>query len=364
MADEADMAEEAPLRRSRWRTAAQWTGIVLAGLVLLIVLVLVGINTDAGRRYVVDQINHLEMASGLDIDIGRIEGSLYGELTLHDLTLKDTRGTFFVAPVVELDWRPFAYLRNHIDIKSLEIPRARLMRLPALNPGDPNAPLLPDIDIDVGHLEVGRLRIDPAVTGRRHILTLSGGDRIADGRAQITADARTLSAEGMAGGDRLVLRLDAVPEENRFDVDARLQAPANGFVAGLAGLDRAEHRPARETPRRAAQRQQADQVAAIADRKDPDVGAGGKSVGQRRGETEALHRHRRRDLQPLPGMKQGRLVPEAGEGQHRRGRPHLAQVRARRGVRPGPGRRPLVANRNDLNAQSLPCVCPRESGGG
>ncbi|WP_431871526.1 translocation/assembly module TamB domain-containing protein [Allosphingosinicella sp.] len=230
-------AEEAPARRSRWRTAAKWAGIAVAALLLLVALAFVGINTDPGRRYVVRQINNLEMASGLDIDIGRIEGSVYGKLTIHDLTLKDPRGTFFVAPVAEVDWRPFAYFRNHIDIESLVVPRARLMRLPELRAGDPEAPLLPDIDIDVGRLQVGRLLVDPAVTGQRHLLTLGGQAKIADGRAQVTANARALTARGIAGGDRLALRLDAVPEQNRFDIEARLQAPGNGFVAGLAGLD-------------------------------------------------------------------------------------------------------------------------------
>src|SRR3546814_5850837 len=80
MAEEADMAaEEAPARRSRWRTAAKWAGIAVAALLLLVALAFVGINTDPGRRYVVRQINNLEMASGLDIDIGRIEGSVRSE---------------------------------------------------------------------------------------------------------------------------------------------------------------------------------------------------------------------------------------------------------------------------------------------
>ncbi|MFC7500382.1 translocation/assembly module TamB domain-containing protein [Enterovirga sp. GCM10030262] len=237
MAEEAVLDDaEPPARRSPWRTGAKWAGIVLAGLLALLALLYVGLNTDPGRRYVVRQINNLEMASGLEIGIGRIEGSLYGKLVLHDLTLGDRRGTFFTAPVAELDWRPFAYLRNHVDIRSLTLPQARLARLPELEPGDPNAPLLPDLDIDIGRLQVGRLLIEPAVTGRRHLLTLSGMAKIADGRAQVSADAEALTAPGMAGGDRLVLRLDAVPEADRFDLEARLQAPGDGFVAGLTGL--------------------------------------------------------------------------------------------------------------------------------
>ncbi|HEX8584875.1 MAG TPA: hypothetical protein VF680_10725, partial [Allosphingosinicella sp.] len=89
--------------RQRARTAAKWTGIGLIGLVVAILLFFVWLNSSLGHRFVVKQINQLETASGLDIDVGRIEGSLFGALTLHNLTLKDPKGTFFVAPRATLD---------------------------------------------------------------------------------------------------------------------------------------------------------------------------------------------------------------------------------------------------------------------
>jgi translocation and assembly module TamB len=230
------VATEMSRGRLRARAAAKWTGIGLIVLVLLLGAFFVWLNSDLGRRYVVRQINNLEMASGLDIDVGSIEGSVFGELTVKNLQLKDPKGLFFVAPEATMDWRPFAYFRNHIDIKRLEIPRARLMRLPELRAGDPNAPLLPDIDIDIGQLRVERILVDPAVTGYRHLLGLDGSARIADGRAQVALNAGAIDAPGFPGGDRLILRLDSVPEANRLDMGLRIDAPANGFIAGVAGL--------------------------------------------------------------------------------------------------------------------------------
>ena len=235
-----ETAAEAPEpRRSRHigRKVAMGLGALAALLLLLVAGTYFGLNTDYGRRLVVQQINDLEFASGLDIDVGRIEGNIYGDLVLHNLTLKDPKGVFFQAPRAELDYRPFAYFRNRVDIRSLVIPQARLGRLPELRPGDPNAPLLPDLDIDIGRLRVGRLLVEPPVTGRRHLLSLDGNARIADGRAQVALNAGAIAAPGIAGGDRLALTLDAVPADNRFDVEARVQGPANGFVAGLAGLN-------------------------------------------------------------------------------------------------------------------------------
>ena len=222
--------------RLRARAAARWTGIVLAGLVVLALLFLVWLNSDFGRRFVVKQINQMEMASGLDIRVGRIEGSLFGEMTLRDLSLADPKGRFFAASEAKMDWRPLAYFSNHIDIRSLDIPRARLWRLPVLRPGDPNAPLLPNVNVDIGHLKVGQIYVDPAVTGYRHLLNLDGTAKIASGRAQLGLAVNAVAAPGLPGGDRMVLRLDAVPARNRLDMGLKVDAPGNGFVAGLAGL--------------------------------------------------------------------------------------------------------------------------------
>ena len=62
-------------------------------------------STPAGHRFIVDKINAMKPrpASG---PVGRIEGSIFGRLTVHDLSLADPRGTFASAPRAELDYRP------------------------------------------------------------------------------------------------------------------------------------------------------------------------------------------------------------------------------------------------------------------
>ncbi|HEY0312439.1 MAG TPA: translocation/assembly module TamB domain-containing protein [Allosphingosinicella sp.] len=222
----------------RARTTAKWAGITVGTLLLLVLLFVVWLNSDFGRRFVVKQINGLEMASGLKINVGRIEGSLWGTLTVHDLTLADQKGRFFAASEAKMDWRPLAYFSNHVDIRSLSVPQARLWRLPQFKPTNtnPNAPLLPDINIDVGHFDVGRIYVDPAVTGYRHLVSLDGTAKIASGRAQVGLRANALAGPGLPGGDRIVLRLDAVPDRNRLDMGLAVDAPGNGFVAGLTHL--------------------------------------------------------------------------------------------------------------------------------
>ncbi|NJR77199.1 translocation/assembly module TamB domain-containing protein [Sphingomonas corticis] len=227
-------------RRPLWQRVLKWIGVALLGLVALLLVIVLGINTDPGRRFVADQIGGYTTASGLNIKVGRIDGSLYGTMRLSDVRVSDPKGVFLTSPRLEVDWRPFAYLNNHIDVKSVSSGLITLRRNPELKPSeeptDPNAPILPDLDIDIGRLSVARFVMEPPVSGQRHVARIDGAAHIADRRAQLTVDAAALRAPGVAGGDVARVRLDAVPDDNRLAIDARVQAPAGGMVAQLAGL--------------------------------------------------------------------------------------------------------------------------------
>lgn len=240
MADDAVPAAEPAsdhlviVRRPLWQRIAKWVLIALAGLAALLLLLVAGLNTSPGKRLVVDQLGKFSTATGLNIKVGRIEGSIYGAMVLRDVRISDPKGVFATSPSIAVDWRPFAFLNNHVDIRSATSPLVRVTRLPEFTPGDPNAPLLPDLDIDIGRLSVDRLVLEPPVAGRRYIATLAGEADIADRRARVIVNGQTL---GTGGGDRIALVLDAVPEANKLDLRADLNAPAGGLVAGLAGLE-------------------------------------------------------------------------------------------------------------------------------
>lgn len=239
MADDARLDAEgaaaAPAAKGWPRRIARGAGIALLGLIALVALFLIGLNSDAGRRFVVTQIEKYEFENGMKIGIGRLDGSLYGEMIVRDFSLSDPQGRFLTSPEIRIDWRPFAYLANHIDIRSATAKRITLERLPAFKPvPDTGEPLLPDLDIDVGRLAVDRLVFEPAVAGERQEARLSGKVAIADRRAQIGAKAETIG--GGAKGDAIKLLLDAVPEENRLAMTLDLRAPQGGVLAAMGGF--------------------------------------------------------------------------------------------------------------------------------
>jgi len=240
MADDAPFAEDgaAPAKASSsWPlTILRWVGLTLLGLVLLFALFLVGLNSDAGRRFVVTQIEKYEFENGMKIGIGRLDGSLYGQMIIRNFTLSDTKGVFLASPEVRVDWRPIRYLANHVDVRSATAATMTMRKLPEFKVvPDTGEPLLPDLDIDVGLVRVDRFVFEPPVAGERQVAKLNGKIAIADRRAQVTANAETIAGGG-GQGDALKLVLDAVPEANRFAVKLDLTAPQGGVLAAMGGF--------------------------------------------------------------------------------------------------------------------------------
>ena len=229
-----------PTAQPRGRPALRIVRRIVGGLVLLALLlgaILLGLNTGPGHRFLARAIGTYTTQSGISIHPGRIEGSIYGRLTIFGLEVDDTRGPFLTIDRLDLDWRPFAYLSKLIDVRTALVTQGTLLRSPVLRPTPPlppDQPLLPDIDLSLGRLRVDRFTIEPAVDGKRHVLAIVGSAAIAQGRARIDASAQAVLAPGLAGGDDAVLRLDAVPAQNRLLVDFRLAAPTGGLVDSYA----------------------------------------------------------------------------------------------------------------------------------
>jgi len=211
------------------RRIGLWAGSLLALLLLLLAGLYVWLDTQSGHKFVAKQVAAYEFENGLNVRIGRIEGSLYSDAILRDVRVRDPKGDFATVPEARLDWRPFAYLGGIVDIRQLTAREMRVARLPAFRDvPDRGEPLLPDLDIRIDRLAIDRLVFSKSITGTEQVASLSGKARIADRRAVVDATGGSLK------GDRLVMKLDAVPDDNRFDMALNLNAPVGGLVAGLA----------------------------------------------------------------------------------------------------------------------------------
>ncbi|MCW3838070.1 translocation/assembly module TamB domain-containing protein [Sphingomonas canadensis] len=225
-------------RRGGWARAGRWAAGITGGVAALAGAGLLWLDSAMGHAFLARQISGMVLESGLNFRVERIEGSVFGAMELRGVEARDPRGGFASADRVAVDWRPWRWFSNRIDIRSAAIPLVRLARLPELKtvPRQPNEPLLPEIGIELGRLDIARIEIAPAVTGRAHAARLNGSVHIADGRAVVTAEGAALAGPGLAGGDRMSLKLDAVPASNRLDMALRVAAPADGLAAALTGV--------------------------------------------------------------------------------------------------------------------------------
>ncbi|WP_327752452.1 translocation/assembly module TamB domain-containing protein [Sphingobium sp. SJ10-10] len=234
MVDQTPPTETIIIREKRplWQKIALGAvGLVIA-LVVLAAGLLLFLNTQPGKTFLIRQIAALKLESGMAIEVGRIDGSIYDDMTIRNLVLRDPKGIFAVSPEVHVVWNPFRYINNHISVRLLESPMVVLARSPQFNVTrtDPNAPILPDLDIDVDRLKIARFLVAKPVIGQKREIAIDGVTHIADGRAILSANAVVDS------GDRLAASLDAVPAQNRLAMKGRLTAPKGGVIAAMSGL--------------------------------------------------------------------------------------------------------------------------------
>jgi len=99
----------------KWRMRSDWPRrlinellALLLALLILFAAALVLLDTAPGHRFIVDRLARFETASGLNIRVGRIEGSIFSKSKLKNVTVADGGGVFLTSPEIQLDWAPGA----------------------------------------------------------------------------------------------------------------------------------------------------------------------------------------------------------------------------------------------------------------
>ena len=229
--DALSETESAARRRPRGR---KWLLGIIGALVLVIVGALAVLNTPLGERFLANRIAERTFPNGLNVQIGRIEGNLYGAAVLHDVRLSDPQGVFLTIPRAEVDWNPGAWLSNRLEIDTFAARRATLARIPEFLPSEEEGPILPGFDIAVEDFTIDRLTLAPGIAGdQAQRVDLSGNATVTDRRLLLDVDG------ALGERDRLALLLDAEPDGDDFDLSFDLAAAEDGPLAALAGLDRA-----------------------------------------------------------------------------------------------------------------------------
>ena len=197
-------------------------------LLLLIGAVLIGGNTDAGRRAIENLTQRL---TGGMVQLKGLAGNFPTRLSVEHLQLTDDRGVWLSADKVAVEWTPAALLAKRVSVQSLRAAGVSMLRLPHSSPSAAasNAePSMPRIDIDKAdfdHVDLGA-----ELAGTETTLSLHGDARMRSVREmQFDVTAQRLNGEGDYD---VHLKFDA----KRMQTVVKIHEPANGPFQNIIGL--------------------------------------------------------------------------------------------------------------------------------
>jgi autotransporter translocation and assembly factor TamB len=224
-----DTQPDIVMKKSRWKRLAIILPLLLVGLLFLAFAVLNWLDSPSGQRWLTGKIADQTFKSGLSINIKKIDGSLLDKARVRDVELRDLKGTFLIIHDAQIKWQPGKALRNKIIINRLHVVDAQWLRQPQFNPSDPNEPLLPDFDIDISDLTIDRLAVAPAIAGEAYAFKGKGDFHIT--KRALRTD---LQVDMLDTPDHAKIHLVAVPDDNQFDVAAKIVAERGGALARFA----------------------------------------------------------------------------------------------------------------------------------
>jgi translocation and assembly module TamB len=211
-----------PAKVALWSLAT-----VLLLLLLVIGVVLIGGNTDAGRAAIVKLTAQL---TGGMVQLKGLAGRFPTQLTVEHLALTDDRGVWLTADDVALAWRPAVLLYKRVSVQSLHARSVSMTRLPHSSSSSPSTaePSMPRIDIDqadFNHVDLGA-----DLAGTETSLSLHGDAHMRSvSEMQFDVTAQRLNGEGNYD---VHLRFD----RKRMQTVLKVQEPANGPLQNIIGL--------------------------------------------------------------------------------------------------------------------------------
>ena len=170
---------------------------------------------------------------GSEIDYAGIEGALPGELILRDIRLSEGGEAWLTVDRVALDWAPLAFASGRIEVDSLVVTGADLLRPPPPRPEQPETPQeesggLPDIV--VRRVAIEPLTLHEPILGERYVVTAEAAATVLDG--EIDADLTARTAE-----DADVVRAEVTYDPERLVAEVTVTGAPDGLIADLGRTD-------------------------------------------------------------------------------------------------------------------------------
>ncbi|WP_271169770.1 translocation/assembly module TamB domain-containing protein [Hansschlegelia plantiphila] len=222
--------------------------LIVLGVLLLIPVVVLGailvyLTTAPGLATIASLTSKYASSDDTRIAIGKIEGTFPTDMTIRDVRLSDRKGEWLTVDRVRVEWSPLQLYNRKLVVNLVDVGEVKVARQPdypeqnePVAPPDPNAPLFPELPIEI-HLEkftLAALDLAAPVMGVPAKLAATAAATLRRPAEGVSAefDLRRIddTPGQIAGHGRFV------PATNGIELSLRGSEPAGGLVARMAQI--------------------------------------------------------------------------------------------------------------------------------
>lgn len=188
------------------------------------------ITTDAGRDFVVSQVDGRDVAGYGKLSLRNIEGDPLSEFTVGSIEIRDASGVWLSAQSVAVSWSPMDLISRRVELANLSVKAIDVERRPIRTARPPSSGK--PWEVRLGKATIERLNIAEGVAGPASASAISA--RFLNAKTgEIDAQLKISPIEG--AGDQIDARIKR-DLSSAFDLQIDAVAPANGLFAHILQL--------------------------------------------------------------------------------------------------------------------------------
>ncbi|MCP5380931.1 MAG: translocation/assembly module TamB domain-containing protein [Kordiimonadaceae bacterium] len=233
------------LNKFSLRKLAKYLGGLLGLLFLGIIVILFYLSTQAGRDQITRYINNALKSDDGAIIISKLEGALYSEIRIPNISFIDRDGSWLEIENTKIYWSLGDLFNGRLSVAQLSADQVNFMRNPVGNneqeTGEKDQFTIPELPIDIyiDRFEIGRINVSENITKKISTLTANGLLMLTENNGLLTKfNLLTVSgSDSDLSGDQILVDISYPKTGEALNVDIGLNAPEDGLFVALAGIE-------------------------------------------------------------------------------------------------------------------------------